>query len=307
MLTEVLLYKPGIYCIVCEKSNKTYIGSSNNLRKRCTGHLWKLRSNKHENPKLQAAWNKYGEDYFSVEPLIYTEIKESLIPLEQTYFNLYNPELNICPIAGSYRGVVRAKKVVDKQSKTYTLVSPGGVVTTIKNLEKFGRDNNLDPSHLGAVFTGKVKSHKNWTANLEDYQDLVKYGSFISKGRSPKEPYQVVSPEGLIHKFFNITHFAKENELSRRSLGQLCEKKKRSCLGWTRNLKDHLFLKKYGSFTNKGITYILKNTLSSEEIEVPNIDRFSKEVKLPYSGIYNLCKGKIPYYKNYVLVKELPT
>ena len=52
----------GIYGIRNSISGKWYVGSSINIQRRWKKHIQRLRTNKHENIKLQRAWNKYGEN-----------------------------------------------------------------------------------------------------------------------------------------------------------------------------------------------------------------------------------------------------
>jgi group I intron endonuclease len=54
----------GIYKIINISSNKFYVGSAVDLKRRKTRHFSELRTNKHNNSKLQNAWNKYGEQAF---------------------------------------------------------------------------------------------------------------------------------------------------------------------------------------------------------------------------------------------------
>lgn len=54
----------GIYKIINVVNNKFYVGSAVNLRKRKTRHFSELRTGKHKNRHLLAAWNKYGEQAF---------------------------------------------------------------------------------------------------------------------------------------------------------------------------------------------------------------------------------------------------
>lgn len=54
----------GIYKIINVVNNKFYIGSAVNLRKRKARHFSELRTGKHKNRHLLAAWNKYGEQAF---------------------------------------------------------------------------------------------------------------------------------------------------------------------------------------------------------------------------------------------------
>lgn len=54
----------GIYCIENIIDHKKYIGLSRDIYRRWNEHKSELRNNRHINPYLQAAWNKYGEDAF---------------------------------------------------------------------------------------------------------------------------------------------------------------------------------------------------------------------------------------------------
>ena len=61
----------GIYQIRNVKNNHRYIGSSKNLLQRYKFHFNALKRNKHQNPYLQAAYNKYGKENFMFEILEY--------------------------------------------------------------------------------------------------------------------------------------------------------------------------------------------------------------------------------------------
>lgn len=54
----------GIYKIINVINNKFYVGSAVNFSRRKTRHFSELRTGKHNNSKLQNAWNKYGEQAF---------------------------------------------------------------------------------------------------------------------------------------------------------------------------------------------------------------------------------------------------
>lgn len=55
----------GIYLITNIRNAKVYIGSSSNAECRIWQHISLLKSNKHHNPHLQAACNKYGIENFA--------------------------------------------------------------------------------------------------------------------------------------------------------------------------------------------------------------------------------------------------
>lgn len=81
---------PGIYKITCTANNKIYLGSTKNLCIRCRDHFNKLKQNKHHNPKLQAAFNKYGPDTFTFEVLELV-LPMSLTAREQYWFKKISP------------------------------------------------------------------------------------------------------------------------------------------------------------------------------------------------------------------------
>jgi group I intron endonuclease len=56
-----------IYRITNMANGKYYIGSADSFARREWQHKYDLRKGVHKNPRLQAAWNKYGEDMFVFE------------------------------------------------------------------------------------------------------------------------------------------------------------------------------------------------------------------------------------------------
>lgn len=54
----------GIYRIYNSKTGKSYVGSSINITRRLLTQFYLLRKNKSHSPKLQAAFNKHGEQCF---------------------------------------------------------------------------------------------------------------------------------------------------------------------------------------------------------------------------------------------------
>jgi len=85
----------GIYQIRNLVNDHSYVGQSANLKRRETRHFSELRNDKHDNIYLQRAFNKYGEENFKFEILLYCEI-DQLTYYEQNFVNILNPEYNIC-------------------------------------------------------------------------------------------------------------------------------------------------------------------------------------------------------------------
>jgi len=70
----------GIYKIINIVNNKFYVGSAVNLRKRKARHFSELRTGKHNNRHLLAAWNKYGEQAFVF--VVVEEVEDRALLLE---------------------------------------------------------------------------------------------------------------------------------------------------------------------------------------------------------------------------------
>lgn len=84
----------AIYYIKCIITNKKYVGSAKCIRTRFANHRWALRNNKHGNPYLQRAWDKYGENNFTFTVLQECDENELRV-LEQVHYDKIKPEFNI--------------------------------------------------------------------------------------------------------------------------------------------------------------------------------------------------------------------
>ena len=84
--------KSGVYAITNVKSNKVYIGSTNNFTVRWGDHKRNLRSGKHVNSHLQYAWDKYGKGAFKFSVLEYVNNLDNLIETEQYWMDRYREE-----------------------------------------------------------------------------------------------------------------------------------------------------------------------------------------------------------------------
>lgn len=75
----------GIYKIINLINNKFYVGSAVNLKRRKTQHFSKLRTGKHRNTHLQAAWNKHGEQAFVFVVVQEVPIDANLLAAENAW------------------------------------------------------------------------------------------------------------------------------------------------------------------------------------------------------------------------------
>ena len=147
----------GIYKIENVINNKKYIGSTNKsfeLRKK--QHFNALKNNRHENPKLQNAFNKYGIDFFKFEIIIsFEEIKtEELLKLEETLIN-ENKVLcddfgyNLCKVSNSRLGTKWNNESKNKRK---------GVNNPMygKGYERLGNKNPMFGKHIS--LENKIKT-----------------------------------------------------------------------------------------------------------------------------------------------------
>jgi len=106
--------KSGVYCIESLDKTKKYIGSSQNVFKRCNRHFSELKNNKHKNVKLQAYYNKYGKENLTFYVLELVQNNELLIAKEQFFIDKEKPWFNINLIANSSLGVKRSEETKEK-------------------------------------------------------------------------------------------------------------------------------------------------------------------------------------------------
>lgn len=66
-------------------NGKFYIGSAESFARREWQHKYALRRNEHKNPRLQAAWNFYGEEMFVFEILEEVPPDKTAFDIENTY------------------------------------------------------------------------------------------------------------------------------------------------------------------------------------------------------------------------------
>lgn len=117
---------PCIYRILNSVDGKFYIGSTDKGNRRYAQHFHDLQANKHDNKRLQNAFNKYSVNVFIFEILepLDSNDKSKLVSLEQVYidwFNVSRTGYNISGIASrpEMHEETRAKISATKQEKGF--------------------------------------------------------------------------------------------------------------------------------------------------------------------------------------------
>jgi len=139
--------KIGIYQIRNKLNNDIYIGKSRNLNARKSQHKYYLRINNHHSTHLQRAFNKYGEDNFVFETLLYCEIfelerYEKL--LIQKLETVYNVIVDVNSLSNKYVFSEETKSKMKKSCKNRKRSSiPYTLFWKIENSEQW-LDNEFD-------------------------------------------------------------------------------------------------------------------------------------------------------------------
>jgi hypothetical protein len=104
----------GIYRIRDHK-DRSYIGSSTDVRARWRQHRSALEQGKHHSIVLQRAWTKYGAEFFTFEFLQAVENPSELIPFEQYWIDVTKPHYNAAlQVAGGKSNAAKDRQALKR-------------------------------------------------------------------------------------------------------------------------------------------------------------------------------------------------
>lgn len=206
--------KSGIYCLYSKKTGKYYIGKSNNLTSRHSGHFWALKNNRHDSRKLQNHVNKYGVDDLEFHVIMLAPIQD-LIAYEKFFIQCYDSVKNGLNMSyGGENPPVKTRPPFRVQNADTGEIYKGSVVKDF--CEKY---NLGDSSPTCAMLKGKINFTKGWFNLDAEWRPVY---------------YTVISPEGKSYTFWRIWDFAKEHGLSGHWLTMLVTYQANSHHGWKR-------------------------------------------------------------------------
>lgn len=190
-------------------NNKVYIGSTSNLMYRRNSHLNLLRKNSHYNPLLQRAWNKYGEDNFQMDILLFCD-PDSLFAKEQEFLDKWKPEYNIAKSANNpNRGSRLSKEHCMKISIKLT-----------------GNKRTEESKKKQSISRTGIKISENGRKKLS-----------LSRMKNPNnvsEHTGLVSPDGTIYPIIiNLLSFCREHDLTQGRIYDMYRGLKYQHKGWT--------------------------------------------------------------------------
>ncbi len=238
----------GIYRITCASNGRFYIGSSINLSHRFQEHRGRLRHTKHENIKLQRAWDKYGEEAFSFEVLELVLFPELLTNREQYWFDKLKPfgnrGFNIVLTAGSNSGMKlspehREKLRVMNLGRKHTEEAKRRMAKSQKGKKhKPSTIHKMHLARLGHVIspegrarisianTGRPSINKGKKASLELRKQLEDAHVFQRK------TIVAISPDGTEYIAHGVRSFCKEHSLDHSALTRVAQGRQDNHKGW---------------------------------------------------------------------------
>lgn len=229
------------YCVYkhTSPSGQSYIGITNNYKKRCLEH----QKSYSECFAFRNAIQKYGWDAFNHEILEENITLEDANIMEELYISKHNtmspngynlttggcvfkmsPESNKRKALSRIGLFVGEKSplfgmVGDKnhQSKSYKITTPSGNIVFIKGLFKFCRDNNLKDGAMSGVANGRVDHHKGYKCEHIDNNSRImgeiERAKRVKKSADRKKTYSVTDPHGNVFIITGLTEFCKKNGL----------------------------------------------------------------------------------------------
>jgi group I intron endonuclease len=313
-MSRIDLNSTGVYKIQNIIDGKIYIGSTeNSFKARWKQHEDAFKIGKNSR-YLQFSYDKYGKENFIFVPLFECDPEECL-EWEQFFFDLYQPwpetdeGYNICKIAGNTTGCTHSEetklKISEKVGKrSYFFVSPEGKLVEGKNLAKFCKDSKLSYGSMYKVLTGDLHQHKGWTNCLKNYLMLKTYGSVRLDFTKPTP---ILNPDGELVYVFNRNKFYRENFNSEEpgifDFYNFLNGKVRSFRGWTRHLKDHKQIKKYGNLRVPNVNKYVKNE-EGLVVKIFSVNEFCAEFNLQRSSVSALINKRKEKYRGWILSSE---
>lgn len=237
-----------VYRITNMANGEYYIGSADSFARREWQHKYDLRRGAHKNPRLQAAWNKYGEEMFVFEALEELREGQSQLQIEDMYLmqHVGNPECyNINTSAELPRLGLKhseASKLKTSQSRKGKAAGADhyryGKTVSPEVRAKIGAKQRGKPKPPGRKVSeeGRAKiranieagrSHKHWVGRKHTDEAKAKMGRSV----------RATLPSGADLQTPSITHMRLATGLSAMTIYRAIKSglplKKGKCAGWS--------------------------------------------------------------------------
>lgn len=153
------MVKTGIYKIKNLVTNKIYVGSSTNIKKRWRDHKWHLKEGIHHNSHLQSSYNKYGLNNFIFSIEIECDVNELLNEEKKTVLKYKSNDRNFGYNKNDPKTIFIGKKSKEILNEKSSLRMKGN-----KN-PMFGKTGEDCPKHAYVLSDEKRKKMSEWAKN----------------------------------------------------------------------------------------------------------------------------------------------
>lgn len=194
-------HNSGVY-VITAPSGRQYVGSAVNFKSRWSVHRHHLQAGTHHSRKLQAAWNKYGEQLTFDRLLICA--REHVVMYEQLAIDALRPALNVAPMAGSslgYRHTEETKARFHERKKART-DTPARVAAMAAR-----RGVPLSEEHKAKVQAAKIGVKRSdaarasmAAAQMGKKQSAETIEKRVSKLRGKPRPQHVIEAMAAAHR-----------------------------------------------------------------------------------------------------------
>jgi len=189
----------GIYKITNTATGSCYIGSAVDIRARWRSHKSALNTHRKAPPKLQRAWDKYGERVFEFTVLLLCA-PENLLVYEQACIDAFSPRYNTRKTAESNLGVTWSAETNRKKHDRHRVHTVRGVMGCVKDLA----------AHFGVVSYGCATSRIRRGASVEEAVLAPKVSKQeIGRRAARTHATRGTHPRGKLFTAFGTTDYLK--------------------------------------------------------------------------------------------------
>jgi len=313
----------GIYKIVHRESGTTYVGSSQDVRRRWVTHRRELRTGQHNNGYLQCAWDKYGSKAFRFSIVEEVEI-ERLLKREQYWLDqlaadgtrLYNIAIDaLAPMRGRRHSAESRRKLrkslLVAKAKPYPAFvkrETGERIVSGVNLTVLGKEYGLDRCQMRKVADGTRYSHKGWYLADADWDtlDRKKSAGKAANGARPYPALRNVRTGEIIPAGRNVSKLCREHDLAGWAISNMLRGIQRSHKGWviadSDLTEDDVHVPIDGAMGLAGTYPSFYNERTGESISAGvNLNKLCRERDLDDGGMGKVKNGDWRSYKGWVL------
>lgn len=198
------MFEGGIYRLWYKDCETVYVGSTNNFKKRCKQHFYKLKKGEHHNFIVQRVYNKYGKDCLNFEIIHKANEDDNLFELEDFYIKELKPFANISDARGSHPHTEEAKEKMR------------GRIVSEETRRKLSESNKGRPSPRKGVKTGFIPSSAFKKGNIPWNKGKKLPPSWNSgekltdehKEKLKKAKQEVEDLRGVVYKNWKIVDYA---------------------------------------------------------------------------------------------------